>query len=114
MADEVAVMYAGRIVERTTTDRLFANPLHPYTQGLLLSLPRRTARDRRQRLAAIPGMVPQLSRLPSGCAFHPRCPVAVARCRTDEPALKPLEPAHAVSCWVAEAKALEPAGARSA
>jgi oligopeptide/dipeptide ABC transporter ATP-binding protein len=113
-ADEVAVMYAGRIVERTTTDRLFANPLHPYTQGLLQSLPRRAPRDRRQRLAAIPGMVPKLSQLPSGCAFHPRCPVAVTRCPLEEPALKTLEPAHAVRCWVAEAKMLEPAGAHSA
>jgi peptide/nickel transport system ATP-binding protein/oligopeptide transport system ATP-binding protein len=114
MADEVAVMYAGRIVERTTTARLFANPLHPYTQGLLQSLPRRAPRDRRQQLAAIPGMVPKLSQLPSGCTFHPRCPVAVTRCPREEPALKTLEPAHAVRCWVAEAKMLEPAGAHSA
>ena len=113
MADEVAVMYAGRIVEQTTTASLFTNPLHPYTQGLLQSLPRRAPRDRRQRLAAIPGMVPKLSHLPSGCTFHPRCPVAIARCASDEPALKLLAPSHAARCWVAEAKIAESAGARS-
>jgi len=110
MADEVAVMYAGRIVEQTTTAKLFANPLHPYTQGLLHSLPRRAPRDRRQRLVAIPGMVPQLSHLPSGCTFHPRCAVAIARCAGEEPELKPLAPAHAARCWVAEAKMAEAAG----
>ncbi|MEW6324833.1 MAG: ABC transporter ATP-binding protein, partial [Nitrospirota bacterium] len=71
MADDVAVMYAGRIVEQSPTARLFANPLHPYTQGLLHSLPQRAPRDRRQRLVAIPGAVPKLSALPSGCKFHP-------------------------------------------
>ncbi len=109
MADEVAVMYAGRIVERTTTERLFAEPLHPYTQGLLQSMPRRTPRDRQRRLAAIPGVVPKLSQLPSGCTFHPRCPVAVSRCSSEEPELKRLGPSHEVRCWVAEAKSTEAA-----
>jgi oligopeptide/dipeptide ABC transporter ATP-binding protein len=110
MADEVAVMYAGRIVEQSATAELFAHPLHPYTQGLLQSLPRRAPRDRRQRLVAIPGMVPKLSRLPSGCTFHPRCPVAIARCADEEPALKPLAPAHVARCWVAEARMADAAG----
>jgi len=104
MADEVAIMYAGRIVEQAPTARLFGEPLHPYTQGLMQSLPRRAPRDRRQRLTAIPGSVPRLQQLPPGCAFHPRCPVAIARCSTDEPALKLLAPAHNARCWVAEAK----------
>ncbi|HTP41214.1 MAG TPA: ABC transporter ATP-binding protein [Nitrospiria bacterium] len=104
MADEVAVMYAGRIVEQSSTATLFNEPLHPYTQGLMKSLPRRAPRDRRQRLTAIPGSVPQLQHLPSGCAFHPRCPVAIARCAADEPALKSLAPGHDARCWVAEAK----------
>ncbi len=113
MADEVAVMYAGRIVEQTTTARLFANPLHPYTQGLLQSLPRRAPRDRRQRLVAIPGMVPKLSHLPSGCTFHPRCSVAIARCSGEEPELKSLAPSHAARCWVAEAKMADPVGSQT-
>jgi len=108
MADEVAVMYAGRIVEQAPTARLFTEPLHPYTQGLIQSLPHRAARDRRQRLTAIPGSVPRLEQLPSGCAFHPRCSVAIGRCATEEPALKPLAPAHQARCWVAEAKQAQP------
>jgi peptide/nickel transport system ATP-binding protein len=108
MADEVAVMYAGRIVERAPTARLFSEPLHPYTQGLMQSLPSRARRNRGQRLTAIPGTVPQLQHLPAGCAFHPRCSAAVARCATDEPTLKPLAPAHDVRCWVAEAKLAQP------
>ena len=106
-ADEVAVMYAGQIVERTTTLELFREPLHPYTQGLLKSMPQRTSRDRRQRLAAIPGTVPKLSQLPTGCAFHPRCPVAVPRCQQEEPELKTLAPSHDVRCWVAESNQAE-------
>ncbi|MBI3620714.1 MAG: ABC transporter ATP-binding protein [Nitrospirae bacterium] len=108
MADEVAVMYAGRIVEQAPTARLFTEPLHPYTQGLIQSLPHRAARDRRQRLTAIPGSVPRLEQLPSGCAFHPRCTVAIGRCAAEEPALKPLAPAHQARCWVAEARQAQP------
>ncbi|HUJ79197.1 MAG TPA: ABC transporter ATP-binding protein [Nitrospiria bacterium] len=107
MADEVAVMYAGRIVERAPTARLFGEPLHPYTQGLMHSLPRRAPRDRQLRLTAIPGSVPRLQQLPAGCAFHPRCPVAISRCSTEEPALKPLAPGHDARCWVAEAQRLQ-------
>jgi oligopeptide/dipeptide ABC transporter ATP-binding protein len=108
MADEVAVMYAGRIVEQAPTARLFTDPLHPYTQGLIQSLPHRAARDRHQRLTAIPGSVPRLQQLPSGCTFHPRCAVAIGRCATEEPALKSLAPAHQARCWVAEAKQAQP------
>ena len=102
MADEVAVMYAGRIVERATTKHLFSTPLHPYTQGLLQSMPSRMSRDRNQRLAAIPGFVPKLSNLPSGCSFHPRCPLVIDRCSRDEPQLKRLTPSQEARCWVAE------------
>jgi len=108
MADEVAVMYAGRIVERAPTARLFSEPLHPYTQGLMQSLPSRAARDQRQRLTAIPGSVPRLQQLPPGCAFHPRCAVAIDRCSLEEPALTTLAPDHDARCWVAEAKRSQP------
>jgi len=114
VADEVAIMYAGRIVEYTSKEELFANPLHPYTQGLLASLPRfdtpnaipsqRESGDRkkRERLKAIPGMVPRLSNLPTGCTFHPRCPVAIEVCQKEEPQLLEVSPGHKVQCWLAQ------------
>jgi len=114
VADEVAIMYAGRIVEYTSKEELFANPLHPYTQGLLASLPRfdlpdatpsgQAGRDRktRERLKAISGMVPRLSDLPSGCTFHPRCPVAIEVCQKEEPELLEVSPGHKVRCWLAQ------------
>jgi len=110
VADVVAIMYAGRIIEHTSTQELFANPLHPYTQGLLASLPRfdRSSRpsgqlhNRRERLKAISGMVPPLSNLPSGCTFHPRCPVAIEVCHRDEPELIEVSPGHKVHCWLAQ------------
>ncbi len=102
VADQVAIMYAGRIVEETGTVELFANPLHPYTKGLLSSLPRFDASGgRKERLAAIPGTVPKLSDLPSGCKFTPRCPVAIPHCSQEEPPLKEISPGHRVRCWVA-------------
>jgi peptide/nickel transport system ATP-binding protein len=106
MADEVAIMYAGRIVEHATTQELFRNPLHPYTQGLLASLPRFAEKsDRRMRLQAIPGTVPKLSDLPAGCKFEPRCTHAFDRCGV-EPALDEMAPGHWVSCWWAKEKAV--------
>jgi peptide/nickel transport system ATP-binding protein/oligopeptide transport system ATP-binding protein len=102
VAHEVAIMYAGRIVEYTTTEELFTHPLHPYTQGLLSSLPRfDRSGARRERLQAIPGSVPKLLELPSGCKFEPRCVHAFDRCR-EEPALEELAPGHWVRCWWAE------------
>jgi len=113
VADEVAIMYAGRIVEYTSKEELFANPLHPYTQGLLASLPRfdlpnampgqtGQVHKKRERLKAISGMVPRLSDLPSGCTFHPRCPVAIEVCHKEEPQLLEVSPGHKVQCWLAQ------------
>ncbi|MHB8482486.1 MAG: ABC transporter ATP-binding protein [Nitrospiria bacterium] len=100
-ADDVAVMYAGKIVEYTDTRALFAHPLHPYTRGLLESLPKfdRNGREK-TRLKAIPGVVPRLSDLPPGCAFEPRCPYAMAICKTDPPVLEEKETGHLASCWL--------------
>jgi oligopeptide transport system ATP-binding protein len=83
IADRISVIYAGRIVESTTKARLFEEPLHPYTRLLLLSIP--DASKRGTRLKAIPGTVPDAEHIPSGCAFHPRCPLAEAVCRREDP-----------------------------
>jgi oligopeptide/dipeptide ABC transporter ATP-binding protein len=96
-ADRVAVMYAGRIVEEAPVDRLFHQPGHPYTRGLLASLPR--LRGPKAPLAPIPGAVPVPGQWPPGCRFHPRCPQAMARCLTDPPPV-PLGPGHTMRCWL--------------
>ncbi|MBI3291646.1 MAG: ABC transporter ATP-binding protein [Elusimicrobia bacterium] len=96
----VAVMYAGEIVEEGETDRVLQNPQHPYTRGLLDSLPRLRGEHLR-RLPMIPGQPPEPLHLPTGCPFHPRCPVAVARCQTDPPYLAEVQ-GRQVSCWVAQ------------
>ncbi len=98
MADRVVVMYAGRIAERASVTELFARPGHPYTRGLLRSsvLPNNDARG--TRLAAIPGSMPRLDEMPSGCRFHPRCALASDRCREQAPALERIE-GRDVSCW---------------
>ena len=98
-ADRVAVMYAGQIVEEATTPRLFANPAHPYTQGLFASVPRITGPLK--RLNPIRGSVPAASAWPTGCRFRPRCPQAFDRSET-EPPLIPMEPEHRMRCWLAE------------
>jgi peptide/nickel transport system ATP-binding protein len=99
MAEEVAVMYAGRIVERASTGALFAAPEHPYTWGLLKSIPTLDGR-RDERLTPIPGRPPSLIERPSGCHFHPRCPYAKPEhARIDPPLeLVPGEPSHRVAC----------------
>ena len=100
-ADRVNVMYAGRIVERGTARELYANPRHPYTLGLLRSVPRLDV-PRRQRLDPIQGQPPDLTRLPPGCAFAPRCAFCVERCLAEIPALHAIETAsHLTACWEA-------------
>ncbi len=96
MADEVAVMYAGRVVERAPAAALFDDPQHPYTLGLLGSVPR--LEQDRGRLLAIEGAVPSAARLPPGCRFHPRCVFGAPACTQAPPMLRPLAPAHAAAC----------------
>ena len=96
VADEVAIMYAGEIVEWTDTLTLFREPRHPYTRGLLDSLPRMDARG--GRLKAIPGTVPQITRPPKACRFAPRCAYAVALCLEAPPPLEEVAPGHTVRC----------------
>jgi oligopeptide/dipeptide ABC transporter ATP-binding protein len=102
VAHRVAVMYAGRVVEETTTQRLFTHPRHPYTKGLLASLPPPDLRaGRLRRLEAIPGAVPALGAIPTGCAFAPRCPLAEARCAHDPP-FDSSDDGHRTRCWLVE------------
>ncbi len=102
IADRVCVIYAGRIVEIGAKNDVLNAPSHPYTKGLLASLPRLSARDHQQRLAPIGGRFPDLTALPQGCAFAPRCPFAEAKCNEPQP-LHPLGDGHAARCWKAEA-----------
>jgi peptide/nickel transport system ATP-binding protein len=97
LADDVAVMYAGRIVEHAPVARLFAEPQHPYTVGLLGSIPRLHLEQ--DRLAAIQGQVPGAADARQGCSFEPRCPFAVERCRAEDPALSLLATEHEAACW---------------
>ena len=98
LCDRIAVMYAGRIVEVADVKTLYETPAHPYTQGLLDSLPR--IGSRRSRLQAIGGTPPDPLQLPSGCAFHPRCAHATERCRTTAPVETVLDEGHSVRCWL--------------
>jgi oligopeptide/dipeptide ABC transporter ATP-binding protein len=99
MADRVAVMYAGRVVETAPVEEIFANPRHPYTRGLLASIP--DLAESGTRLATIPGTVPNLLHKPPGCCFWPRCPIAEARCREGEPMLEEQAPGHHAACFKA-------------
>jgi peptide/nickel transport system ATP-binding protein len=104
-AQRAIVMYAGRKVEEADTATLFSNPLHPYTRGLLRSIPKRNARGRRSnirgRLEEIAGIVPSLREDIAGCPFAPRCAFAVARCAEEPPPLEPWGARHWVACWEA-------------
>ena len=104
MADEVAVMYSGRVVERATAAALFDDPQHPYTLGLLGSVPR--LEETRDRLLAIEGAVPSASALPPGCRFHPRCVFGAAACTAEQPALRAIGEEHAAACIRAPVEAL--------
>ncbi len=97
-AQRVAVMYAGKVVEEAPVGELFARPRHPYTQGLIRSIPRLDRADRKVRLEAIPGVVPSLLDLAPGCRFAPRCRFAMAACTRATPALREVGPGHNVAC----------------
>lgn len=95
IADKVAIMYAGKIVEMGSSDQVFGNPRHPYTQGLLRSIPRIRSKE---KITWIPGVPPDLVRPPPGCRFFPRCKYVKEQCRKEEPELKEVEPGHFVAC----------------
>ncbi|MNB72807.1 Oligopeptide transport ATP-binding protein OppD [compost metagenome] len=99
MADKVIVMYAGQVVEETDVFTLFKEPKHPYTQALMRSIPHLDL-DGEERLASIPGTVPSLMNMPSGCRFFERCPLAEERCLTKAPPLAEVEVNHKARCWL--------------
>ncbi len=99
-AARVAVMYAGRVVEEAPVMEIFTSPKHPYTQGLLASIPRIEKSERRPRLQAIPGMVPDMLDLPRGCKFQARCTKLFEPCSGEEPQLKSVAPNHRVRCYL--------------
>ena len=110
-ADRVNVMYAGKIIERGTAREIYGNPRHPYTLGLLRSVPR-LDEPRKSRLAPIEGQPPDLTRLPPGCSFTPRCAFRVDRCSVEVPPLRPVGSdavsAHVSACWEAERLSKDP------
>ncbi len=97
LCEEVVVMYASRVAERGSVAHIFENPLHPYTRGLLKSIPRLGAK--KERLNVIEGNVPGATRLPDGCRFAGRCPLADDHCRNAQPPLVEYEPGHLAACW---------------
>ena len=102
-AQRVVVMYAGKVIEEAPVEKLFGRPSHPYTKGLIRSIPRiDKAATRKTRLEAIAGVVPSLLDPPPGCRFAPRCPYAIASCREAVPPLREIEPGHRVACVRAE------------
>jgi len=101
VAERVMVMYAGEIVESGLVDDIFRSPLHPYTLGLMESIPKlETTQQKLPKLKEISGMMPSLLQVPTGCPFHPRCSAAETRCKTDKPKLKKISQTHSVSCWL--------------
>jgi oligopeptide/dipeptide ABC transporter ATP-binding protein len=99
-ARRVIVMYAGRIVEQAPVADIFENPCHPYTRGLLGSIPSDQAIREKSRLSEIKGMVPALTNMPSGCPFHPRCPRKMDICSEKTPGLFAPASGHQVACWL--------------
>lgn len=97
LADRVATMYAGRMVEVGKTEDIFYRPRHPYTLGLIRAVP--TVTGGFEELSSIPGSPPDLIKLPSGCKFHPRCPFATEQCKQQEPDLQVVGEQHAAACW---------------
>jgi oligopeptide/dipeptide ABC transporter ATP-binding protein len=108
MADNVSVMYAGKVVEEAPVEELFAEPKHPYTQGLIASIP--ILGDVREKLAVIPGSVPSLRNLPPGCRFAGRCPYVMDICRVEEPTLIRLSPSHTSRCWLYDEQVMATGG----
>jgi oligopeptide/dipeptide ABC transporter ATP-binding protein len=100
MCDQLAVMYAGRLVESGSVSRVFNAPAHPYTKALLNSIPRMS--DRSRRLTAIAGQPPDLAKLGRGCAFAQRCPRVIDRCRAEAPPAFPLGDGQSARCWLAQ------------
>ena len=100
MCDHVVVMYSGKVVEEGDAESIFAKPLHPYTKGLMNSIPKLT--DDLEFLESIEGSVPNPLKLPQGCYFNPRCKYATDECREKQPELKDMGNGHKVSCFVAE------------
>jgi len=100
MADDVAVMYASKVVEYAPVEEVFSRPLHPYTRGLFGSRPA-PGKSKTERLTTIPGMVPSPLRFPAGCKFHPRCAEVEDRCQTEEPELREIVPGHWARCHLA-------------
>lgn len=101
MADDVVVMYLGKIVEGSISTNVFHDPKHPYTQGLMNSIPS-LATTRKERLIPIKGVVPDPFEVPEGCGFEPRCPRAMEICKTKVPPLKEVAPGHLAACWLYE------------
>ena len=97
MCDDISIMYAGYIVETTNVENFFANYKHPYSEGLIGSIPR--LGYRKEMLSTISGSVPSLIHLPPGCRFHPRCSYAMDRCKNEKPLLKEISPGHKVACF---------------
>ena len=97
LCKNVAVMYAGAIIEYGTVKEVFSNPAHPYTQGLLGAIP--SLDDEKERLTAIPGEVANAYHLPSGCSFNPRCQICKDGCKKDRPGMVQINENHFVACW---------------
>lgn len=101
IADRVIVMYAGQVVEEADVFTLFKNPKHPYTQGLMTSIPH-IEYENHMRLDSIPGSVPSVKNMPKGCKFHTRCSHATDRCKLEQPVLQDIQEGHKVRCWLLE------------
>ncbi len=99
MCDEVAIIYGGEVVEYASASKIFHNPKHPYTIGLIKAFPNIVAK--KSRLISIPGSPPDLIHLPVGCRFAPRCPYATSKCKSEKPELLEVEPSHLARCWYA-------------